>query len=308
MTNLGPLTTAFAPAASASCATTIFVESNTVNWLQYGPISTDACLPPSFNPFAGHYYSPGICPSGYTIACSFQGDSGSVTEGQCCPTGYTCHTGVDRSGDPFGCTKPITQNTFISLTYYGYHESVVTNTGPDGSVDTTTMTSTTVSPTVVTRTANDVQIEAYGPIVRRSDGDPEWDNASGGSSSSVHSGSSSGSNTSGGAQSTETGQGSQEAGGLSGGAKAGIGIGVAVGVLLILGALFVAYRIRQRRQRRGMEDGTYKPQQPPPPQYAEMMDSMHHAELPDPHKTPELNAMGRPVEMRADGRHMAELA
>lgn len=45
------------------------------------PVS--ACLPSSYTPTASFYYSPGICPSGYQLACS--STSGAETRGTCCP-------------------------------------------------------------------------------------------------------------------------------------------------------------------------------------------------------------------------------
>lgn len=73
MTNLGPLTTVFTP--SGPDCTSSFIGLLTDNkWLQYGVggAASSACLPSSFTPFESYYYSPGVCPSGYTSACQAQ--------------------------------------------------------------------------------------------------------------------------------------------------------------------------------------------------------------------------------------------
>ncbi|KAF2652145.1 hypothetical protein K491DRAFT_67148 [Lophiostoma macrostomum CBS 122681] len=68
-TNLGPLTTPFTPASSCLGTDTFFVFT-------YGPLvdpleHTD-CFPPSFTAALGTgvYYSPGLCPRGYTAVRS----------------------------------------------------------------------------------------------------------------------------------------------------------------------------------------------------------------------------------------------
>jgi hypothetical protein len=92
---LFPLTTVFTPASS--CLTdyyqyTTLVGTATVNDLTFweqGPPST-ACYPPSRANF--QFYSPGICPSSYAIACYATTGSGTNIETQatCCPSGFQC--------------------------------------------------------------------------------------------------------------------------------------------------------------------------------------------------------------------------
>lgn len=84
MTNLGPLTTTYTPTGT-DCQSSFIGANNDNQWFQYGqPTSTGACFPNSFEPFEGYYYSPGVCPSGYTPACS-AGVGTSTTQATCCP-------------------------------------------------------------------------------------------------------------------------------------------------------------------------------------------------------------------------------
>lgn len=95
MSSVGSLTTSFSPLPScltdyyrinASISTTMNGQISTYAYLQRGPTSTSDCVPSGFAP-TGVYYSPGICPSGYTQACSNVVTAGTVTETQatCCP-------------------------------------------------------------------------------------------------------------------------------------------------------------------------------------------------------------------------------
>jgi hypothetical protein len=83
-TFVGSLTTTFSPLPSCLTDLYRFVESNLL-YVQLGPTSTSDCLPSSFAPTG--YYSPGICPSGYTQACSGVASSGTLAETRatCCP-------------------------------------------------------------------------------------------------------------------------------------------------------------------------------------------------------------------------------
>lgn len=74
--NLGPLTTVFT--APLACSTdALYVNNNrdcagSVSVLR-GPVATSSggrCFPPGFDGRAGVYYSPGLCPRGYTVACT----------------------------------------------------------------------------------------------------------------------------------------------------------------------------------------------------------------------------------------------
>src|SRR5256885_2077011 len=39
-------------------------------WWQLGPSNAPQCLPPNYQSSSDFYYSPGVCPSGYTEACT----------------------------------------------------------------------------------------------------------------------------------------------------------------------------------------------------------------------------------------------
>jgi len=90
-----PLTTLFVP--PNSCFTDVYLysftsgetpqlaeeSSNGINYL--GLPGTSNCLPTGWSPST--YFSPGFCPGGYTIACSFVNSIETVTETAaiCCP-------------------------------------------------------------------------------------------------------------------------------------------------------------------------------------------------------------------------------
>src|SRR3569833_350492 len=85
-THLGPLTTTFvAPTTRVSSFAHIYVSVD--GGVYAGPFSTGACLPSSYDNPRSNFYSPGICPSGFTPACSWTTALGSATETAvtCCP-------------------------------------------------------------------------------------------------------------------------------------------------------------------------------------------------------------------------------
>ncbi|KAK0735090.1 hypothetical protein B0T26DRAFT_690802 [Lasiosphaeria miniovina] len=100
------LTTTFAPPESclvsysqytySGSTLTCYADDNSqipCVFMHLGPATgspVSACLPPSYTPTASFYYSPGICPSGYQLACS--STSGAETRGTCCPSSYGCMT------------------------------------------------------------------------------------------------------------------------------------------------------------------------------------------------------------------------
>lgn len=88
MSNLGALTTTFTP--PPACSTLAGIYQQHVDggvWEMQGPIETDECYPPDFNPTRDYVYSPGVCPSGYSVACrDYHGDQDATTVHTCCPT------------------------------------------------------------------------------------------------------------------------------------------------------------------------------------------------------------------------------
>lgn len=115
MSNAGPLTTTFT--APSSCATAtglyqIWPETDRYYYEQ-GPLgSRTECFPSGYDASPSQHYSPGLCPSGYTPACSSTDIISSRTTETaytCCPTAaaYTCAGTVDglsTTGTYLGCT------------------------------------------------------------------------------------------------------------------------------------------------------------------------------------------------------------
>ncbi|KAF2399299.1 hypothetical protein EJ06DRAFT_79794 [Trichodelitschia bisporula] len=84
-----PLTSVFTP--PASCSLNYVVRSLTRDPPSVWVGSTKACYPPGY--ISMSYYSPGICPQGYTIADSGVLAASSQTHAYCCPTGYDINPG-----------------------------------------------------------------------------------------------------------------------------------------------------------------------------------------------------------------------
>ncbi|KAN0079616.1 hypothetical protein V8E54_004830 [Elaphomyces granulatus] len=89
------LTTTFVP--PSSCLTdTYLYDSNPTQTFPYfyslGPPDTSDCFPSGWGPATTAYFSPGVCPLGYSIACSNYNSIGTLTEtiATCCPSGYGC--------------------------------------------------------------------------------------------------------------------------------------------------------------------------------------------------------------------------
>ncbi|KAK3320990.1 hypothetical protein B0T19DRAFT_254911 [Cercophora scortea] len=100
MTLLGALTTTFqAPSSCATAAAQIYQiwTSSQYNYVQ-GPLfpSQSDCFPSGYDASPSSYYSPGVCPRGYTSACTRTAatqDTDTETAVVCCPGGsisYTC--------------------------------------------------------------------------------------------------------------------------------------------------------------------------------------------------------------------------
>jgi len=83
------LTTIFTPASSCLYEMAQF-DGSSFGTLLLGPDPTPTeCYPKGWQPVSTFYFSPGICPSGFTTACttSLISSSGQVTEtvATCCP-------------------------------------------------------------------------------------------------------------------------------------------------------------------------------------------------------------------------------
>lgn len=120
MSNAGPLTTTFT--APSACATAtglyqIWSGSDSYHYEQGPLLSRPDCYPSGYDASPSQYFSPGLCPTGYTAACSSTHVLSSVvaeTAYTCCPTAavYACADSADTlvSGQSFlGCTTVFDQ-------------------------------------------------------------------------------------------------------------------------------------------------------------------------------------------------------
>ncbi|KAF2149652.1 hypothetical protein K461DRAFT_271218 [Myriangium duriaei CBS 260.36] len=145
MANLGPLTTTFTPGAGCSHSTGLYAMiscGTTCEWWVEGPLSLAIpnCFPARYTQFLSHYYSPGICPSGYTVACTSTNEAASVSETvqTCCPTalGYDYGCVTPHNEYPWqyslACTvslQPgVSMYTFPDITYMHGTDTVVSST------------------------------------------------------------------------------------------------------------------------------------------------------------------------------------
>ena len=94
--SLGALTTTFTPPATCTQSFSNLYINHTRDLTGpaiAGPLSANDCFPDNFNlNAADRYYSPGVCPAGYTSACSSSNTiSGTRTETvvTCCPSWAT---------------------------------------------------------------------------------------------------------------------------------------------------------------------------------------------------------------------------
>ena len=83
--SVGSLTTTFTP--PPRCLDSF----STIAWSSFfvaGPLTTRGCMPDNFQFSSTNYYSPGICPVGYTTACRHSNVAGTISETvvTCCPT------------------------------------------------------------------------------------------------------------------------------------------------------------------------------------------------------------------------------
>ncbi|KAI0383215.1 hypothetical protein F5Y04DRAFT_30831 [Hypomontagnella monticulosa] len=106
-TGLGALTATFTPAPECNSVVSGVVytqtldDGNTTTYKYHtlGPSETSKCYPPGFAP-TDAFYSPAICPSGWSAGCNSIDFIGSLTETRaiCCPLGYTCNTDPETAG------------------------------------------------------------------------------------------------------------------------------------------------------------------------------------------------------------------
>ncbi|KAN0079615.1 hypothetical protein V8E54_004829 [Elaphomyces granulatus] len=114
------LTTTFVP--PPPCLTDVYLYHQTgstrpiATYYEYdlGPPDTSDCFPSGWEATA--YFSPGVCPLGYNIACSSHNSIGTLTEttATCCPSGYICKTAAISRGTPW-CSSGITSNGAMTV-------------------------------------------------------------------------------------------------------------------------------------------------------------------------------------------------
>ncbi|KAI1342360.1 hypothetical protein F5Y15DRAFT_301423 [Xylariaceae sp. FL0016] len=237
MGSLGSLTTTFTPPPACSGVTdSLFItDVDTLHFNVQGPISTGECFPENYKTDDGAYYSPGVCPSGYSAACTnlfTQDDTVTETRYTCCPTkyAYTCqYNGHPGFG---GCFHDMPTTAWTQQGLWSINDgasSLVNITGTAGAIN-----------------AHSIQVRIGGTSASTT--------SSGGSTSSITS-----SGTSPTAISTstdaavavtaaETATTTPSSTGLSPAARAGLGIGVALGIIALgLAVIFLFVKKRRRR-------------------------------------------------------------
>ncbi|KAH7393866.1 hypothetical protein DE146DRAFT_110279 [Phaeosphaeria sp. MPI-PUGE-AT-0046c] len=256
--NRGPITSRLA--LPASCTQTLTYISN-LYFGHYSSVFDTACvatgtldsaqLAPG-SAWAKYYYSPAICPPGWTVAATFSkcfevvpldqclSLGPETSAGLCCPSGYTSY----RSGHQ--CASTITSGqdvTFIapSLVGLGWETGTpVTNMATetaivkgDGIPIWWQSTDASMLSAAAAQTPSSMTVEVSktgGGLVGEPTGSSSSTSASAASSPDI--------------SSTAVG----ESSGLSTGTKAGIGVGVSVGVIVI-GLLMGFFFWRRRRSR-----------------------------------------------------------
>ncbi|RYO83159.1 hypothetical protein DL764_009499 [Monosporascus ibericus] len=122
MSRIGALTTTFTPPAACATSTGLYLVDcgEDCSYHAKGPLETTSCYPDDYDPqISSGYYSPGICPSGYTEACSRAESMGTATEWAytCCPSvesnSYSCLPTAYLEWDlTLGCQLSMSSGTF----------------------------------------------------------------------------------------------------------------------------------------------------------------------------------------------------
>ncbi|ERS96784.1 hypothetical protein HMPREF1624_06993 [Sporothrix schenckii ATCC 58251] len=188
--------------------------------------SVSNCFPSGWS--ATKYFSPGVCPEGYTEACS--STVGAETRATCCPTGYQCQT---ETNWPWYSTD---QCTYVMSTKQVF-----------------VYTTNIIGAGKVVSTVTDAEgLNAFGLQIRYHSTDiPSSTSSVPSSKSATNTGSAASSGPTGSSGSSgDSGSTSSSSSGLSTGAKAGIGIGAALGAVAFIGAAAWLF-IRNRRAAAG---------------------------------------------------------
>ncbi|KAF5639621.1 nitrogen metabolic regulation nmr [Fusarium sp. NRRL 52700] len=220
-------------------------------YMQLGPSGSDAnCFPSSLELGSTFYYSPGICPSGYEVACS--STVGGETRATCCPSSFSCQT---EKGWPWYstdlCTIAIPRTVEVIVS-----ESVV---GGDWKRTTVSGAAANAIGIPIRWHSSDFASTTTGARTSATGSATETLSSSTGTSSSDS---------------------SSDSGGLSIGAKAGIGAGIGV-VALVGFAALAWFVLRARRAKQANIAATTRGEEAKEPQ---MQPQLYPWEL-DSHET-----------------------
>ncbi|KAI0830915.1 hypothetical protein F5Y06DRAFT_204798 [Hypoxylon sp. FL0890] len=239
--SLGPLTTSFTPPADCTASSALYwvKTSSTFYWL-HGLPGQSSCFPDNYSPSLNQYYSPGVCPVGYTRACESASSGASnvgTTRATCCPEGdYVCASTSSSYDYPWGPTLGC-----MSVYRVDTEMSFTTIDGTlNGDKEAGAPTSVRAPGTIM----------AYGVVIQNSV-TSTGDDVTGVSSGSVsNSGIASEAMSS--TPTTEAPQSNSGSGsaGLSSGAAAGIGVATSFGIMAIGGAILWMFWLRRRKRKR----------------------------------------------------------
>ncbi|KAK6216538.1 hypothetical protein QIS74_06652 [Colletotrichum tabaci] len=234
---MSSLTTTFTPPASCTHTGIAHIQVNDVQYylLQGEPATSTDCYPDGYDPDRTALYAPGVCPSGYTEACSRLETFATVTETifTCCPT-QLVHSCLTSTNERYSWQNTLACYSTITTEQDGkWTISAVTRVS-DG---TTQIARETGTETFGAVNAHGVQIKVWdgafptststsatqdpGPTAAQSEGSIPRERQDG----------------------DDAGAGT----GLSSGAAGGIGAGA--GVLVISACLFGFWLLRRRRKR-----------------------------------------------------------
>ncbi|KAI1327698.1 hypothetical protein F5Y16DRAFT_398987 [Xylariaceae sp. FL0255] len=235
MTNLGPLPTTFELASSCMAELDtvykVFTVETNFYYLLQGPVTATTCYPSGYAANTAQYYSPALCPTGFTSACQSLNQAGDVTETvvKCCPTQYNLQCNTDSASYPWqstlGCTNPVNSASTTAWTVQQVSDSATDVTTSNGYIG---------------------GINAYSIEVRHQSSDfmstSTTTTATESSSSTLTGG---GTSNSGGSQSSSDRASNNKYSGLSTGAIAGIAIGVALVAIIAIGGA-IALMLKKR--------------------------------------------------------------
>ncbi|KAF2678425.1 hypothetical protein K458DRAFT_491244 [Lentithecium fluviatile CBS 122367] len=240
-----PLTTTFTGPAECS-GTPWMYQGVPTTWWKQGGDNVPSCFPPAF-PFSNSriIYSPGICPAGWSSACTrvITTDGRIQSVVSCCPRSFECastKTPEHDWEDQFGCASPYSVNAAawgispsndIVSSMYQLHVMVVdatTTSTPSAtpSPSTSTPGTTRTPPSSTTPTATPTTSSAPPAVTPNNDQ-------------------------------------------LTKGAIAGISIGAVVGVALLALFAYIAWKVRGKHRAEGAEPRqmVHYPEYPASPRY-----------------------------------------